>query len=125
MAGIVFLQTNNLQKIVDFYKSIGSKIWLDQGDFVILRRDNFLFGFCEREGDITKGWLLTFFYIHLARRPPQLAGGMNCDTQPNSKREFPARVGRTRMKPHPSGWRSSRREFIAKKSIFQFIRVSL
>ena len=63
MAGIVFLKTNNLQKIVEFYKSIGSKIWLDQGDCVILKHDNFLFGFCEREGDATDCcWLLTFFY---------------------------------------------------------------
>lgn len=62
MAGIVFLKTKNLKKIVEFYKSIGSKIWLDQGNCVILKHDNFLFGFCEREGDPTKGWLLTFFY---------------------------------------------------------------
>jgi hypothetical protein len=62
MAGIVFLKTNNLRKIVEFYKSIGSKVWLDQGDCVILQHDNFLFGFCEKQGEITKDWLLTFFY---------------------------------------------------------------
>ena len=62
MAGIIFYKTNNLQEIVDFYISLGSKIWLDQGDCVILSHDNFLFGFCERKGDITKGWLTTFFY---------------------------------------------------------------
>ena len=62
MAGIVFLKTDNLRKMVEFYKSIGSKVWLDQGDCVILKHDNFLFGFCERGGEITKGWLLTFFY---------------------------------------------------------------
>jgi hypothetical protein len=28
--------------------------------------------------------------------------GVICDTQPNIKREFPARVRRTRRKPHPS-----------------------
>jgi hypothetical protein len=59
MAGIVFLKTNNLEKIVEFYKSIGSQIWLDQGECIILRHDNFLFGFCEREGNVTKGWLVT------------------------------------------------------------------
>ena len=32
---------------------------------------------------------------------------MNCDTQPNVKREFPARVGRTRRKLQPEGWSSS------------------
>ena len=63
MAGIVFLKTNKLKEIVDFYiNEIGAKIWVDQGDCVILKHGNFIFGFCEREGDITKGWLLTFFY---------------------------------------------------------------
>ena len=63
MAGIVFLKTNKLEEIVDFYTNeIGAKIWVDQGDCVILKHGNFIFGFCERDGEITKGWLLTFFY---------------------------------------------------------------
>jgi len=63
MAGIVFLQTNKLKKIKEFYtNTIGAKLWLDQGDCIILKHDNFLFGFCQREGEIKKGWLLTFFY---------------------------------------------------------------
>jgi predicted lactoylglutathione lyase len=63
MAGIVFLQTNRLKEIREFYTNIiGAHLWLDQGDCIILKHDNFLFGFCQRKGEITKGWLLTFFY---------------------------------------------------------------
>ncbi|UCE14980.1 MAG: VOC family protein [Candidatus Heimdallarchaeota archaeon] len=63
MAGIVFLKTKNIQKTKEFYTSvINAKVWIDQKDCIIFRHDNFLFGFCEREGDLEKGWLLTFFY---------------------------------------------------------------
>ncbi len=63
MAGIVFLRTNKLKEIKEFYTTVvGAKLWLDQGDCIILKHDNFLFGFCQRGGEITKGWLLTFFY---------------------------------------------------------------
>ena len=63
MAGIVFLKTNDLKKIKKFYTVvIGATIWIDQQDCVIFKHDNFLFGFCEREGEIGVGWLLTFFY---------------------------------------------------------------
>lgn len=63
MAGIVFLRTNNLKKIIEFYYDIiGATVWIDQQDCVIFKHDNFLFGFCQREGDIGTGWLLTFFY---------------------------------------------------------------
>lgn len=61
MAGIVFLTTNNLRKVRDFYLMIGARVWVDQGDCLIFKHDNFLFGFCERE-IISTGWLLTFFY---------------------------------------------------------------
>ncbi|PWI46765.1 glyoxalase [Candidatus Heimdallarchaeota archaeon B3_Heim] len=61
MAGIVFLRSQDLEKMKFFYTSIGSKIWIDQGDCIIFKHDNFLFGFCE--GDkISKDGLLTFFY---------------------------------------------------------------
>jgi hypothetical protein len=63
MAGIVFLKTKKLKDIKEFYIDIiGAKLWIDQEDCVILKHDNFLFGFCEREGEVTKGWLLTFFF---------------------------------------------------------------
>ncbi|MFX1286503.1 MAG: VOC family protein [Promethearchaeota archaeon] len=63
MAGIVFLKTKDLEKIKDFYmKKIGATVWIDQKDCVIFRHDNFLIGFCQREGVMDTGWLLTFFY---------------------------------------------------------------
>ncbi|MFX0123287.1 MAG: VOC family protein [Candidatus Hodarchaeota archaeon] len=62
MAGIVFLKTNDLEKIKEFYlDKIGATVWVNQKDCVILKHDNFLFGFCER-GETDRGWLLTFFF---------------------------------------------------------------
>ncbi len=61
MAGIVFLKTKNLEEVKSFYSKIGAKVWIDQTDCIIFKHDNFLFGFCERDG-ISTGWLLTFFY---------------------------------------------------------------
>ena len=61
MAGIVFLKTENLEEMKSYYSKIGAKIWIDQTDCIIFKHDNFLFGFCERDG-ISTGWLLTFFF---------------------------------------------------------------
>lgn len=62
MSGILFLKTKALRDLVKFYtERIGCEIWLDQGDCVILRHDNFLFGLCERDG-VDKDVMLTFFY---------------------------------------------------------------
>ena len=44
-----------------YYSKIGAKVWIDQTDCIIFKHDNFLFGFCERDG-ISTGWLLTFFF---------------------------------------------------------------
>ena len=61
MAGILFLKTKNLEKMKNFYSNLNSKIWIDQGDCIIFKHDNFLFGFCERD-EISMDGLLTFFY---------------------------------------------------------------
>lgn len=62
MSGILFLKTKVLRELVKFYtERVGCEIWLDQGDCVILRHDNFLFGLCERDG-VDKDVMLTFFY---------------------------------------------------------------
>ena len=61
MAGIVFLQSKDLSLVKPFYESLGATVWIDQGDCIIYKHDNFLFGFCERE-TVNPGWLLTFFY---------------------------------------------------------------
>lgn len=51
-----------LTKIVEFYQNeIGMEMWLDQGDCKILRYDNLLVGFCERESPQTE-IMLTFYY---------------------------------------------------------------
>jgi len=63
MAGLVFMKTLALEKTVKFYtKEIGAQIWINQEDCIILKHDNFLFGFCQREGSLNSGWLITFFY---------------------------------------------------------------
>ena len=62
MSGIIFLKTNNLQKMKDFYVSqIGMKVWQDQNDCIILKHGNLLLGFCNRI-EIDNSGMITFFY---------------------------------------------------------------
>jgi catechol 2,3-dioxygenase-like lactoylglutathione lyase family enzyme len=62
MAGIVFVRTTNLQRIVAFYtERIGMKRWLSQPSIEILSHDNFLVGFHESTATDSDS-LLTFFY---------------------------------------------------------------
>ena len=62
MSGILFLKTRMLEKLKDFYtRQIGCELWLDQGDCLIFRHQNFLFGFCQRDEAENKA-MLTFFY---------------------------------------------------------------
>ena len=62
MAGIQFHRTNNLKVVTDFYRDvIGMEVWLDQKDCTVLKHENFLLGFCEREAKDTSG-IITFFY---------------------------------------------------------------
>lgn len=62
MPGIVFLRTEILDEIVEFYQTkIGMKLWLDQGDCKILSYDNLLLGFCERESAQTN-IMITLYY---------------------------------------------------------------
>lgn len=50
MSGIVFFRTTDLERTVEFYVDrVGAEIWLEQPDCTILRYDNLLVGFCERE----------------------------------------------------------------------------
>jgi catechol 2,3-dioxygenase-like lactoylglutathione lyase family enzyme len=62
MAGIVFLKTENLERIGRFYTGrIGMHVWLEQPEITILRHENLLVGFQQHStSDITG--LLTFFY---------------------------------------------------------------
>ena len=62
MSGILFLKTQGLAPLKDFYlNQIGCKLWQDQGDCAIFRHGNFLFGFCERD-TLEADAMLTFFY---------------------------------------------------------------
>lgn len=50
MSGIVFFRTTDLETVVEFYvERVGATVWLEQPDCTILRYDNLLVGFCERE----------------------------------------------------------------------------
>jgi len=62
MSGIVFFRTKKLGELKDFYMNrVVCKLWLDQGDCLIFRHGNFLFGFCERDEVDTQG-IITFFH---------------------------------------------------------------
>ncbi len=62
MSGIVFFRTRQLEKLKDFYTSeINCDLWMDQGDCMIIRNGNFLFGFCRGEQAEIEG-ILTFFF---------------------------------------------------------------
>ncbi len=64
MAGIVFHQTANLEKISQFYiNMIGMDVWLKQPDCLILKHGNMLLGFCDRS-EIEYRGIITFFYPH-------------------------------------------------------------
>ncbi|MHA1636613.1 MAG: VOC family protein [Candidatus Thorarchaeota archaeon] len=62
MPGIVFFKTTMLNRIVEFYtKEIGMTVWLKQADCIILRFENMLVGFCQRDSGECEG-LITFDY---------------------------------------------------------------
>ncbi|MBN1212909.1 MAG: nitroreductase family protein, partial [candidate division Zixibacteria bacterium] len=62
MSGILFLKTRMLEELKNFYiQRIGCELWLDQGDCLIFRHHNFLFGFCRRD-EVENKAMLTFFY---------------------------------------------------------------
>jgi len=62
MSGIMFFGTQKLMELKDFYMiKVGCEVWLDQGDCIIFKNGNFLFGFCERN-EVNKEGIITFFY---------------------------------------------------------------
>ena len=61
MAGLVFLRTANLEKVIEFYKKLGMNTWIQQPDIEILNHGNFLVGF-HASSEIDNDSLLTFFY---------------------------------------------------------------
>ncbi|MFC1849551.1 nitroreductase family protein [candidate division CSSED10-310 bacterium] len=62
MSGIVFLKTQKLDLLKEFYvNQVECQLWLDQGDCCIFQHGNFLFGFCS-SGEVDKAGILTFFF---------------------------------------------------------------
>lgn len=62
MAGIVFLKTENLARILEFYTGrVGMSVWLEQPDITILRHGNLLIGFQQHTTSDVAG-VITFFY---------------------------------------------------------------
>jgi catechol 2,3-dioxygenase-like lactoylglutathione lyase family enzyme len=62
MSGIIFLSTQRRDEIVEFYTGrLGMNVWIEQEDCTILRQDNLILGFCEREKADTGG-IITFWY---------------------------------------------------------------
>jgi hypothetical protein len=62
MPGIVFLSTEKLPQIIEFYTSrLGMRVWIEQEDCTILQYDNLCIGFCQRQKADTEG-LITFWY---------------------------------------------------------------
>lgn len=60
MTGITFFATTAHDDVVEFYRDrLGAEEWLVQPDCTVLRYDNMLFGFCDREEAETDG-ILTF-----------------------------------------------------------------
>ncbi len=62
MSGIFFLSTMMRDEIVEFYTTrLELNIWIEQEDCTILRQDNLILGFCQRETADTGG-IITFWY---------------------------------------------------------------
>ncbi|MFU8795937.1 MAG: VOC family protein [Dehalococcoidia bacterium] len=62
MAGVVFLKTENLARILEFYtRRVGMSLWVEQPDITILRHENLLIGFQQHAASDVAG-VITFFY---------------------------------------------------------------
>jgi hypothetical protein len=56
MSGITFFGTRALDEVVGFYVDrLGASVWLEQPDCTVLKYDNLLLGFCDREAAETAG----------------------------------------------------------------------
>lgn len=62
MTGIVFFATEQLETVLEFYTDrVGAEIQLTQPGCTILRYENLLVGFCDRDTTDTDG-IVTFVY---------------------------------------------------------------
>ncbi|MHA2502558.1 MAG: VOC family protein [Candidatus Kariarchaeaceae archaeon] len=63
MAGIVFVTTEKLQEMVEFYTdTLGMTPWLSQPDVEMLAHGNMIIGFHQQQKPTPAGCLFTFFY---------------------------------------------------------------
>ncbi|MFO7650342.1 MAG: VOC family protein [bacterium] len=80
MAGIVFLKTNELARVVEFYRDeVGMKTWLEQPDICILAHGNLLLGFHAQPEADTQG-MFTFFFRTAAEVDVMYARLKSCAT---------------------------------------------
>ncbi len=62
MSGIIFLKTEKLDEIKNFYRTrLQCDLWLNQNTCVVLQHGNLLLGFCAAENAETSG-CITFFF---------------------------------------------------------------
>ena len=62
VSGIVFFHTERHDEVVAFYRErLGAAVWLEQPGCTILERDEFRFGFCDRDRTDDCG-VVTFYY---------------------------------------------------------------
>lgn len=62
MSGLIFFKTEKMGAMEDFYGNrIGMDEWLRQSDCVILKHDNLLLGFCQRDESDRQG-IITFYF---------------------------------------------------------------
>jgi hypothetical protein len=63
MSGIVFFQTENLEKLKRFYlKRVGAEIWKDQGKCLIFEDRGFKFAFCKSDKTPETCGVITFLF---------------------------------------------------------------
>lgn len=61
MDGIAFFRTERHDDVIDFYRSLGADVWLEQPNCTILEAGTFRFGFCARDEADTEG-IVTFVF---------------------------------------------------------------
>ncbi len=62
MSGMVFLGTEKLDEIREFYtQKVDMTMWLEQADCIVLAHGNLLLGFCQRT-EVASDGIYTFFY---------------------------------------------------------------
>ncbi|ESS12253.1 MAG: hypothetical protein A07HR60_00796 [uncultured archaeon A07HR60] len=76
MTGIIFFATEQLETVLEFYTDrVGAEVQLTQPGCTILRYENLLVGFCDRDTTDTDG-IVTVVYQRTRRMPRGLTPWM-------------------------------------------------